>query len=271
MTEIALAYSKLILNEAVLLNPFCYPIRYGCHFILSGGFQASRYIIGLAGLWESKLRIGLLCESLGDSAMKRVLALCFMLVLLIIPVHAVDFTEASFTEDDVQVTIWITADTPWYSPFSEKVNISLQVAPLAENITTITITEIVVTVQRSDPDGLTYALVSAQSEEFSPAMSGTEYAEASASMILDGSLAGTDCYFAVVVEGTYSNSTVEVSFRVFSPENLIGPFVIAAGLASPQLIVGLAIMAAATLSIIAGLYAMKRSERGSSRKKLLEE
>jgi hypothetical protein len=74
-----------------------------------------------------------------------------------------------------------------------------------------------------------------------------------------------------VVEGTYSNSTVEVPFRVFSPENLIGPFVIAAGLASPQLIVGLAIMAAATFGIIAGLYAMKRSERGSSRRKLLEE
>ena len=213
----------------------------------------------------------LLCESSGDSAMKRVLALCLMLVLLIIPVHAVDFAEASFTEDDVQVTVRITANTPWYSPFSEEVNISLQVAPLAENITTITITEIVLAVQRSDPNGLTYTLVSAQIKEFSPAMSGTGYAAASASMILDGSLTGTDCYFAVVVEGTYSNSTVEVPFQVSSPENFVGPFAIAAGLASPQLIVGLVIIAAGTLCIIAGFYAMKRSERGSSRRKLLEE
>jgi hypothetical protein len=194
-----------------------------------------------------------------------------MLVLLIIPVHAVDFTESSFSEDDVQVTVWIAANTPWYSPFSEEVNISLQVVPLAENITAITITEIVLTVHRSDPDGLTYTLVSVQIEKFSPAMSGTEYAAASASMILDGSLTGIDCFFAVVVEGTYSNSTVEVPFQVFSPENLVGPFVIAAGLASPQLIVGLVIIAVATLGIIAGYYAMNRSGRGSSRRKLLEE
>jgi len=213
----------------------------------------------------------ILCKSSGDSAMKRVLALCLVLILLIIPVHAVDFGEASFTEDDVQVTVWITANTPWDSPFSEEVNISLQVAPLAENITTITITDVVLTVQRSDPDGLTYALVSVQIEEFSPAMSGTEYAAASASMILDGSLTGTDCYFAVVVEGTYSNSTVEVPFQASSPENLVGPFAIAAGLASPQLIVGLVIIAAATLCIIAGSYATKCPRRGASRRKLLEE
>ncbi len=213
----------------------------------------------------------LLFESSGDSAMKRVLALCLMLVLLIVPIHAVDFTEASFTEDDVQVTVWITANTPWYGPFSEEVNISLQVASLAENITTITITEIVLTVQRSDPGGSTYALVSVQSKAFSPAMSGTEYAAASASMILDGSLTGSDCYFAVVVEGTYSNSTVEVPFQVSSPENLVGPFAIAAGVASPQLVVGLVIIAAATLCIIAGFYATKCPGRGSSRRKLLEE
>jgi hypothetical protein len=194
-----------------------------------------------------------------------------MLVLLIVPVHAVDFTEASFTEDDVQVTVWITANTPWYGPFSEEVNISLQVASLAENITTITITEIVLTVQRSDPGGSMYALVSVQSKAFSPAMSGTEYAAASASMILDGSLTGSDCYFAVVVEGTYSNSTVEVPFQVSSPENLVGPFAIAAGVASPQLVVGLVIIAAATLCIIAGFYATKCPGRGSSRRKLLEE
>ncbi len=213
----------------------------------------------------------LLCISLGDSAMKRVLTLCLLLVLLIMPAHAVDFAEASFTEDDVQVTVWITANTPWYSPFSEEVNISLQVAPLAENITTITITEIVLTVQRGDPGGSMYTLVSVQIEEFSPAMSGAEYAAASASMILDGSITGTDCYFAVAVEGTYSNSTVEVPFQVSSPENFVGPFVIAAGLASPQLIVGLVIIAAATLCIIAGAYATKCPGRGSSRRKLLEE
>jgi len=194
-----------------------------------------------------------------------------MLILLIIPVHAVDFTEASFTEDNVQVTVWITANTPWHSPFSEEVNISLQVVPLAENITAIVITEIVLTVQKSDSDGLAYSLVSVQIEEFSPAISGTEYAAASVSMILDGSLTGTDCYFAVLVEGTYSNSTVEVPFQVSSPENFVGPFAIAAGLASPQLIVGLVIIAAATLSIIAGFHAMRRSGRGSSRRKLLEE
>jgi len=210
-------------------------------------------------------------ESLGGSTMKRVLALCLMLVLLIRPVHAVDFTEASFIEDDVQVTVWITANTPWQSPFSEEVNISLQVSPLAENITTITVTGIVLTVQRSDPDGLTYALVSVQIEEFSPAISGIEYAAASVSMILDGSITGTDCYFAVVVEGTYSNSTVEVPFQVSSPDNFVGPFAIAAGLASPQLLVGLVIIAAATLCIIAGFYAMRRSGRRFSRRKLLEE
>ncbi len=212
-----------------------------------------------------------LCKSLGDYAMKHVLALCLMLVILIIPVHAVDFTEASFTEDDVQTTVWITANTPWYGPFSEEVNISLQVASLAENITTITVTEIVLTVHRTDPGGSTYTLVSVQIKEFSPALSGTEYAAASASMILDGSRTGTDCYFAVTVEGTYSNSTVEVPFQVSSPENFIGPFVIAAGLASPQLIVGLVIIAAATLCIIAGAYATKCPGRGSSRRKLLEE
>jgi hypothetical protein len=70
MTEITLAYSKLVHNEAIFLNPFCYPIRYDYHFILSGGFQASRYSIGLVGLWESKLRMGLLCESPGDSALQ---------------------------------------------------------------------------------------------------------------------------------------------------------------------------------------------------------
>jgi len=213
----------------------------------------------------------MMCKFSGDSAMKHVLALCLVVVLLIVPVHAIDFTEASFTEDDVQVTVWITANTPWYGPFSEEVNISLQVASLAENITTITITEIVLTVQRSDPGGSAYTLVSVQIEEFSPAISGTEYAAASASMILDGSLTGTDCYFAVVVKGTYSNSTVEVPFQVSSPENFIGPFVIAAGLASPQLVVGLVIIAAATLCIIAGAYATKCPGRGSSRRKLLEE
>jgi hypothetical protein len=34
MTEIDLAYSKLVSDEAVFLNPFCYPLRYGYHNIL---------------------------------------------------------------------------------------------------------------------------------------------------------------------------------------------------------------------------------------------
>ncbi len=34
MTEIALAYSELVSDEAVFLNPIRYPIRYSYHYIL---------------------------------------------------------------------------------------------------------------------------------------------------------------------------------------------------------------------------------------------
>ncbi|MHA2213964.1 MAG: hypothetical protein ACW992_12455, partial [Candidatus Thorarchaeota archaeon] len=81
---------------------------------------------------------------------KTAVVILFLSLLMMPTASATDFSEQSFSNDGVEVSVTVSAATPWSSPFTETVSVSLNIRPLAEGVTEVNITEFILTVHRKD-------------------------------------------------------------------------------------------------------------------------
>jgi len=202
--------------------------------------------------------------------MKRAIVVSTLFLLLVVPSTGIVFGPVSYYADSVKVTVQLTADTPWQSPFTEGVEISLGIAPLSDNITQVNITEVIVSVHSYDSGSGSFSLVCAGSREFSTPVMGVTTANVTTSFLLLGMGTGADCYFSLAVSGAYKNSTGVFSFQSRSSENLLGPFAISLGITSPLFIVGIVMMALFAVVLVLGLIGIKKSRGAVVRRRTIE-
>ena len=203
--------------------------------------------------------------------MKRIMGILVLLLFLPIPTSAVIYETASYENDGVMVYVDVQANTPWTSPFVEKANLTISVVPQIDNSAQINITSVSLIVNRMEVDESGYSLVSAEVITDSPLATGVDHANYTHEFTMSGTSGGLDCYFAILVTGVYSNITDQHFFQALSPENLVGPFIIYVGIASPIAYVGLIVIGLAGIIFIAGVYGVKKSRKRTRRKSLLDE
>ncbi|MDF1541293.1 MAG: hypothetical protein P1Q69_20515 [Candidatus Thorarchaeota archaeon] len=208
---------------------------------------------------------------MSQGTMKRVMGILVLLLLLPIPASAVVYETVSFETDGVIVFVDVEANTPWASPFTENVNLSISVVPQIENSVQINITSVSLILYSMDADQTGYNLIAAEVKSGAPLASGVDQANYTHEFAMTGTSGGLDCFFAILVNGAYSNVTARHVFQALSAENLVGPFAIATGIASPQAWVGLIVIGISTIVMIAGVYGVKMSRTRSRRKTLLDE
>ena len=201
--------------------------------------------------------------------MKRLLPLLIALLLVAHPVSAVTFGSASYTQDDVRVSAVVQADFPWESPFTQTINLSLAVELQLENITGVSITEVLVSIHAQEPSG-NYLLLSSKNHVFLEPVTDEINATTNLSLELSGTGTGDVCYFGISVEGSYSNSTGTYAYSTLSPENLVGPFVITLSIASPQFLVGLGFIIFFLVITGVGVTAVRRMRTSPGRRPLLQ-
>jgi hypothetical protein len=202
---------------------------------------------------------------------KRACVLLCLVLLFPVPVQAVVYEPASYLNDGVVVNVSLQAATPWTAPFVEAVEMNVSVVPAAMNLIHVNITRVSIIVNRADPDELEYSLIAAEEKSGSPLSSGVAYANYTGSFEINGQLNGLECYFAIIVSGSYFNTTGAYYFQAMSPENLVGPFTIGSSLATPTNLVGLAVIGISSLICVAGVFGVKRSRTRVRRKSLLDE
>ena len=194
-----------------------------------------------------------------------------MALLLIMPVSAYDFPTSQYNSDGVSLYASVSADIPWLSPFSKDVTLTFSVEPDDPDTTLVNISSVLFSLSVKNPTGSGFSLVDADLRSFEPPITGTLYANYTGDFTFSSSMTGEQCYFALTVEGIYSNSTDYIHFQIVSNESFIGPFLILASLATPQVFVGLTVGVIASVVIIAGLIAVKRNRSTSKRRRLLSD
>ncbi len=201
--------------------------------------------------------------------MKRLLLSIIIISFLISPSLAVDFPTSRFTENGVTIYARATADTPWNSPFTESVTLSLSVEPNDPDTISVNVTDVLLTLHSRNPTGPGFSLIDAKTRTFTTPLSGSKYINYTGDFTLSSSMTGERCYFGVTVQGVYSNTTIQREFLIASNESFIGPFLILASLATPQVYVGLLIGIFASAVIIMGIVVVKRNRSLSKRRRLL--
>jgi hypothetical protein len=185
------------------------------------------------------------------------------------PVSAVTFDAASYTQDAVHVSAVVQAQVPWESPFTRTINLSIAVAPQLENITSVSITEVLVSIHAEEPGG-DYLLLTSRNYVLPEPVTDEANATTSLTVELSGTGTGDVCYFGISVEGSYSNSTGTFAYSTISPEDLVGPFVISLSVASPQFLVGLGFIIFFLVITGLGVTAVRRIRSSPKRRPLLE-
>ncbi len=202
----------------------------------------------------------------------RLAALVLVSLLMLVPfVSAAAYGPASFADGGIQVDVRILASTPWQSPFTEPVNVSLGIIPQTDGVSEVNVSQVIISVHRVESDS-TFTLVAADATDFENASFTGAFANITVDTSLSGSLSGVECYFAVYVSGTFWNGTDVVNYEAASEEDFIGPFSITPSTQSAQFLVGIALMGLSALIMTAGIWGVKksRSERRRHRP-LLEE
>ena len=202
---------------------------------------------------------------------RGVFAIGLLLMVIATPVAGETYERVSYISGDNEIFVEITADTPWTSPFSETVNVSIDVVPTIENVIGVNLTRVTLIVHRAEADGSGYALISLEKDDPVNIVSNNPYANYTHIFSVSESSTGVDCYFALLVEGSYGNGTHHFNFQSSSPDNLVGPFEITASMSTPTVWVGLLAFGIASLVFMAGMYGIKKSKSRVRRKSLLDE
>ncbi|MHA2424233.1 MAG: hypothetical protein ACXAEF_05565 [Candidatus Thorarchaeota archaeon] len=199
--------------------------------------------------------------------------ICLLTILLLIPTptSALVYDSVSYTSSDVQVDVVIEAGTQWSSPFTENVNVTIGVVPMFTGITETNITSVTLVLYRVEVDASGYFLIAAEEETGTPLVEGGAYANYSNEFSLTGNAGGLQCYFSLLVRGTFGNATSLQSYQALSQEDLVGPFAITTGIGSPVAWVGLIVIGVSSLVFIAGVYGVKRSRTRRRRKSLMDD
>lgn len=203
--------------------------------------------------------------------MTRVLAARILILFVVMPCSAAEYGPASFTCDGVNVIVAVTADTPWESPFTEEVGLTVGITPQLPGVTQVNVTEVSVSVNRYDSGSATFVLVAAKSRVFSSPVTGSDHANFTTSLLLSGTISGAECYFALAVSGEYTNGTHVIQFLSTSSENLVGPFVISVSVGSPLFVIGLVMMGLFSAIVVLGVFGVKKSQGPAHRRHRLDE
>ncbi|UCE09349.1 MAG: hypothetical protein JSW61_10260 [Candidatus Thorarchaeota archaeon] len=203
--------------------------------------------------------------------LRTAVAILIVSLVLLPTASATDFPTQSFTSDGVEVSVTISANTPWYSPFTQSVSVSLSVQPQAEGVTEVNVTEFILTVHRKDISGLGFSLISAESTSFTPAEEGESQVDIVSTVVISGGGLGEECYFGISVLGAYSNSSYSNAFTSTSDEDLIGPFAIRGGIGSPQVIVGIMVTVLFSVILIGGVWVARKNVARRKRRSLLDD
>ncbi|MHA2118703.1 MAG: hypothetical protein ACW98J_07275 [Candidatus Thorarchaeota archaeon] len=203
--------------------------------------------------------------------MRKAMAMLLVALFLASLVVAVDFEERLFSDDGVVVYASASADTPWESPFTKDVSVSVSVWPSIENISWTSIASILVTVHSVGGDGSGFSLIASDDYDFTTYPEGGSHVNASATFTLTGGGVGSQFYFAVSVIGQYGNATDTFSYEAHSPEDLLGPFSISYSPATPQFLIGVAMIIVFTLVIVLGMRVFSQSRKKPTREALLKE
>ncbi len=200
--------------------------------------------------------------------MKRVSVVFLILLVMPVPMSSIRYEPVSYSDDGVRVFVTVEANTPWTAPFNEKVNVTISVEPLIDQMTQVNITRIDVILNKVEADQSDYILMAADEVSGTPITTGVTFANFTSEFNFASTDSGTECYFAVMVSGAYRNATHIAFFQALSPENLVGPFVVTPSIESPIVWVGLIVMAIAGVIFAAGIYGVKKSRKRSTRKRL---
>ena len=204
--------------------------------------------------------------------MKRgVFGIGLLLLVIATPVAGVSYDRVSFIDGDTEFFVGITANTPWRSPFSDTVNVSVDVVPNIDNVLSVNITRVTLIVHRAEADASGYVLIALEKDDSANIVSTNPYANYTNSFSVSSSATGMDCYFKLVVEGSYGNGTHLFNFQSESPDDLVGPFTISASIETPTVWVGLLVFGVSGLVFIAGMYGVKKSRSRVRRKSLLDD
>lgn len=202
---------------------------------------------------------------------RGVLGIFIIVLFVFTQVGAVSYERVSYVNDNVEVFVEITANTPWSSPYSETVNVSIDVVPNIENVLGVNITSMTLIVHRAEPDGSSYILINIEKDDSANIVSPNPYANYTNSFTVSERSTGTECYFKLVVEGRYGNGTHFFDFQSMSPDDLVGPFAISPSITTPTVWVGLLVLGVAGIIFIAGIKGIKKSRSRVRRKSLLDD
>lgn len=194
--------------------------------------------------------------------MKRVAVAILLIAILFMPVAAIDYGPATYidSDSDAIIQVEISADTPWTTPFTEEVSIDIDIEIDQEDVTQVNITGLVVSVQRYEEGTDTYSVATVETVDFDTVISNADYANLSETFTMTGSIPSYQCYFAIALTYSYTNSSGTFYFQSTSPDNLLGSFTIAPGTSSAQFLVGVLVILVSTIIVAAGAYAAKKSK-----------
>lgn len=210
-------------------------------------------------------------KKVGVTLPKRI-ALMAVVLLLLLPVSSgMDYEAVEYTDDSINVSVQASASTPWVAPFSEQVELTVNVTPLTSAVQEVNLSRISLIVNKLEADESGYVLVSAENIQDSPLATGVNHVTYQANLTVGGDKYGDNCYFALLIAGSYYNSTELHYFEAASPDNLIGPFSISASLVTPQVWVGIIVLAGAFAFFACGAYGVKTSRSPKKNSKLLED
>ncbi|NWF95797.1 MAG: hypothetical protein HXY34_06610 [Candidatus Thorarchaeota archaeon] len=191
-------------------------------------------------------------------------------LIICVPVRAIEFPVASYTDDWIVVDVHLSAPDHVETSIPINVTVVIGLVPLSSGVTQINITEVAISIHRAEKGGgftLAGIGVDRTLETFNH-----DHANISRVIRMTATLSGMVCYFAVSVSGTYRNGTDSSLFSCSSNENLIGPFSVYQGLTSPQSLVGLAMTVVFIAAIVLGACGIRKSRRGTrQRRSLLDE
>ncbi len=199
-----------------------------------------------------------------------VIALLCVLIL-ISPVVAKQYGPATFTDSGITVEATISGPDMWSAPFDEVVSLSLSVAPALEDVLSVNVTEVTLSINRYTASS-GYAPIAAETVVLGSPATGTDAVNLTVEVELEGVSNSPDCYFAIAVRGSYFDGNSTVEFLATSPDDLIGPFAVAPGLSSPVSQVGIVVTVIFGVLVVLGAYGVKKAKSPPSRPRgLLDE
>ena len=193
------------------------------------------------------------------ATMSKTIVVLVIVAILLQPAAMTNFGEESYTSDGIVVHAWLSADVPLFSPYSKNVSVDLSISASNASVIEINVTNIILSVNKRDISSDSYSIITAVEKSFSPVRIGSPNLIINETLELTGLNVGQECYFALVVEGSYKTADNTTNFASTSPENFVGSFSIFSSLQSPLSQVGIVVIALFSLVIIGGLYLARRS------------